>query len=549
VDMETGQAREYRGTGHVLGEMASAAQFLAGVDMTQLPGEVIGQILTGVEQVSAGLAAVRGKAVHAFMAQAGYIDFSHRGMTQYLIAETRVTRAEANRVRGLGTLHQQHPVLTAALAEQDVLSESFAREIAKWTSRLPEDCIQRADEILVEACRAGADLALLAELAAQIRVRTCGPDPEEEDDKLIDRSLRLETTLGGAGVLRGGLTPECAALLRTVLDALGKRQGKDDTRSKGERDHDALEAACRKVLAGKMAGQKDGKAYTAVVHVPFAHLLDRPGADVMVQAWGEQLARDWQRSYGDAHAAWMGKHAGETIVGGDGGAWLDGDRARAIIPDAFIVPVVTGTVAVEHLDAIVEIGAELHRLEHEHAAAAGETGHVGAGTGAGAGASDQGAACAARISRMIDLRRALIGKAVQLVSGPDRLASWLRQVLLGEQAPGPLAGALGGKSLPLDVGSARKTPPQLRLAVDIRDPRCQAPGCTQPGWQCEPHHLCHREHGGQTSLTNLENLCWWHHHVLIHQKGWSAELNGDGTSTLRRPDGTPYPNGPPHWPG
>ena len=28
MDMETGQAREYRGTGHVLGEMASAAQFL-----------------------------------------------------------------------------------------------------------------------------------------------------------------------------------------------------------------------------------------------------------------------------------------------------------------------------------------------------------------------------------------------------------------------------------------------------------------------------------------------------------------------------------------
>ena len=85
--------------------------------------------------------------------------------------------------------------------------------------------------------------------------------------------------------------------------------------------------------------------------------------------------------------------------------------------------------------------------------------------------------------------------------------------MAGEQAPGPLAGALGGKSLPLDVGCAKKTPHQLRLAVGIGDTRCQAPGCIQPGWQCEPHHLCHREHGGPTSLTNLSNLCWWHHHV------------------------------------
>jgi hypothetical protein len=266
-----------------------------------------------------------------------------------------------------------------------------------------------------------------------------------------------------------------------------------------------LAEACRRVLAGRMAGKKDGKAYTAVVHVPFAHLLDRPGADVMVQAWGEQLARDWQQAYADAHAAWAGKHASEKVTGGDGGTWLDGDRARGIIPDAMIVPVVTGTVAVEHLAAIAEIGAELHRLEHDHAAA-----------------EDEGAACAARISKMIDLRQALIGKAVQLVSGPDRLVSWLRQTLLGEQASGPLAGALGAKSLSLDVGLARNIPPQLRLAVDIRDTRCQAPGCTQAAWQCEPHHLCHREHGGPTSLTNLSNLCWFHHHVLIHQKGCSA---------------------------
>jgi hypothetical protein len=31
--------------------------------------------------------------------------------------------------------------------------------------------------------------------------------------------------------------------------------------------------------------------------------------------------------------------------------------------------------------------------------------------------------------------------------------------------------------------------------------------------------------------------------------GWTARHNGDGTTTLRRPDGTILPNGPPAWPG
>ena len=33
-------------------------------------------------------------------------------------------------------------------------------------------------------------------------------------------SVTLSTTLGGAGVIRGALTPECAEFVTTVLDAL-----------------------------------------------------------------------------------------------------------------------------------------------------------------------------------------------------------------------------------------------------------------------------------------------------------------------------------------
>ena len=44
--------------------------------------------------------------------------------------------------------------------------------------------------------------------------------------------MRLARTVGGAGRLGGELTPPCAAALAAVLEALGKRAGPEDLRSK-----------------------------------------------------------------------------------------------------------------------------------------------------------------------------------------------------------------------------------------------------------------------------------------------------------------------------
>jgi hypothetical protein len=248
----------------------------------------------------------------------------------------------------------------------------------------------------------------------------------------------------------------------------------------------------------------------------------------------------------DAHGRWAGHRAADLVTGGgDGGTWLAGDRALALLPDAIIVPVVTTYLAAEHMETIVAVGAELHRLAAEQAAD--EAAATGAQSAARAAAD--AAERDAREARMMDLRRQLAGEALALVSGPDAAASWLRQRLLGAPGTGSLNLALAGKSLPLDVGHARTIPPQIRLAAGIRSPHCQAHGCTQPAWDCEAHHLIHREDGGDTNLDNCDIYCWWHHHVLIHQMGWTARLNGDGTTTLRRPDGTILPNGPPIRPG
>jgi len=52
--------------------------------------------------------------------------------------------------------------------------------------------------------------------------------------------MSFDTTIDGAGLLRGDLTPECAAMVRAVLDALSAPDGGGDLRTRPQRYHDAL---------------------------------------------------------------------------------------------------------------------------------------------------------------------------------------------------------------------------------------------------------------------------------------------------------------------
>ena len=60
----------------------------------------------------------------------------------------------------------------------------------------------------------------------------------------------------------------------------------------------------------------------------------------------------------------------------------------------------------------------------------------------------------------------------------------------------------------------------------------------------------HRKDGGHTSLTNLKDYCFWHHHVVLHEMGWQLTVHPDGTSQVRSPTGkTIRSHAPPPSPG
>jgi hypothetical protein len=133
-----------------------------------------------------------------------------------------------------------------------------------------------------------------------------------------------------------------------------------------------------------------------------------------------------------------------------------------------------------------------------------------------------------------------VGKAVALLSGPSGLASFLRRRQLGRR--------LGGPSLPLDVGVSRDIPAAIRTVVIARDQHCRYPGgCDQPAAGCEIHHTIPHAHGGRTSIEDCGLFYWFHHHIVIHEWGWTVVLNPDGTTTVYSPDKTKilHSHGPP----
>jgi len=225
-------------------EVACAAlRFAAAADCVAMPDAVKAECLHGYEQAAAMLTAGRAWVLGSYMISHGYSADAAYSAGAWLRHRTRVTKTAARAHVAWARRAEAHPAVLAALAEGNVLTESVARAICRWTDRLPEDCRPSADAILVTAARAGTDEWDLAGLAAEIYARSLPPDDDDPQDGFADRSVRLETTFAGAGVIAGDLTPECSAVVGAVLEALSAPMGAQDTRTHEQRYHDALQEA------------------------------------------------------------------------------------------------------------------------------------------------------------------------------------------------------------------------------------------------------------------------------------------------------------------
>jgi hypothetical protein len=460
------------------------AAYLNSPAAADLNGPGRGEALEQLGAITSLLGAAQNGILRRFDADDGHDADGYASSATWLAAKNRLGRKDAKAAVRQMRLLARHPHLDAATTAGG-LTISWAREIAGWTDRIDHDELQQeADEILVEAATAGADLddlKLIAQ-AAYEAWRAQEPDPEEDPRGrgFGDRSLHLETTLDGAGRISGDLTPECAAAVTAVLEALGKGRGPEDFRSAGQRYHDALQEGCELLIRAKMVPDRAGADTRVDVTIPLSDLLGMDGASVIEDTW--LRARAGQHGY------------------------LAGKDAEAAACDALIVPIVTGSPDWDLITEMITLVTDAYN-------------HAGATPGTPLPAEAWQA-----------LQYALARRAIRFVSGPGAIASALRRSLLGKP--------LNTRSAILDIGYADTIPDAIRKAVIARDKGCAWPGgCDRRPAACDVHHVKHKRHGGKTSSTDCLLLCHYHHDVCVHRMGWDLELLPDGSTRATSSDG------------
>lgn len=438
----------------------------------------LGEVLTALGDLQDRLAAAQAAFLRRFDAAHGHDADGYASSSAWLAAKGRMTKRDARAAVRQMRQFSERPGLHDAVANGH-LSKSWADAIARWTRKLPEGMRAETDKILLEAATAGASLEDLATIAAAAieQWRSARPDPDGDFD-FRDRYVKLGLTFGGAGVIRGDLTPECAAAVTAVLESLGKKRGPEDDRNEGQRFHDALAEACHLLLRARLTPGRAGADTQVTVHIPIGQLRQMPGASELEDAW---------------------LRAGLGEPASPGTAHLTGQDAEVAACDALTIPVVTGHADMTVIDKIIALAAT---------------------------APDHGASIEARRAHKYAIARL----AVDFVSGPGGLASALRTGLLEHPYSTP--------SLPLDIGYSDSIPGQVRRAVMLRDQHCAWPGgCDRPAAACDVHHIRHKSDGGETSVRNCGVFCEYHHETCIHRWGWKIILHPDGTMEARSPDG------------
>ncbi|HSR87011.1 MAG TPA: DUF222 domain-containing protein [Streptosporangiaceae bacterium] len=336
--------------------LRAGLDFLAHADPAGWTAGLQADCLRALAVAEARQAAAHAKVLAAFSVPGGGLaGDGHASPRAWLTWQTQATRRAATvqvaRMRSL----RQHPKIAAALAD-GVVSLSWARQLIDWSDRLPELRRDDADQQLLEAAAAGAALSDLFFIAEELRRDHSAPD-DDRDDGFTDRAVQFATTFDGAGRLEGDLTPRCAAAVDAVLGSLSARRGPEDDRSVAQRQHDALEEACTRLLAAgslpERAGQPvrlelnitldelarngqgspagPGAACDAVIQPVITGLVDHDLLDQLARAGqtgptattaagdraGRILAQAIALLSGPAgHAAWLRRQAGDPAATG-----------------------------------------------------------------------------------------------------------------------------------------------------------------------------------------------------------------------------------------
>ncbi|RAO27100.1 uncharacterized protein PSN13_06016 [Micromonospora saelicesensis] len=163
-----------------------------------------------------------------------------------------------------GTVQTVH---TAAGAEA---ADKAVGVLVDWAAQFDATLLRRLgtrilDHVAPEVADAAAEAALRADESRAAR----------------DRHVTVSEQTDGRLRLTGILDPEAAALLRTAIDPLSAPTGPDDTRSAGQRRHDALADVCRLALRGGKLPDHGGDPTQLVVTTSYDGLTRKLGTGAL----------------------------------------------------------------------------------------------------------------------------------------------------------------------------------------------------------------------------------------------------------------------------
>lgn len=97
----------------------------------------------------------------------------------------------------------------------------------------------------------------------------------------------------------------------------------------------------------------------------------------------------------------------------------------------------------------------------------------------------------------------------------------------------------------MDYGRNHRTaPPALKRALLARaGSRCEADGC-QSRHRLQIHHLVPWSEGGATDQDYLVVLCWYHHQVMVHERGFHIYFHEGRRIRFHHPERSPPRPGP-----
>src|SRR5215831_17749174 len=294
-----------------------------------LPASACGEALITLGVLRAKFTAAHAAFLRRFDALDGHDADGYGTPAAWLAAMSKMARKDAKAAVGQMRQLNRHPHLHGALGRGEI-SASWADQIIGWLQELPAELRDGTEKILADAAAAGASLEDLAAITAHAlrQWQAAHPDPDP-DDGFDDRYVAVGTTFGGAACIRGNLTPECNAAVQAVLEALGKKHGPDDTRTEGQRFHDALQQGCELLIRAKMVPGRAGADTQVIVHIPLSQLRGMPGGSGLEDAWIR------------------------ARLGEDG--CLLGKDAEAAACDALTVPVVTGRADLTVVDKMIAL--------------------------------------------------------------------------------------------------------------------------------------------------------------------------------------------------